>query len=448
MTRHFTLKMAMLYLLMPFTANAQEPARAQEPLTLERAVQEALARNPSLRASQSGSEAAAASARAVSASRFPRLSFTEGWQRGDQPVFVFSTLLASRRFAAANFALDRLNHPTPIGYFHGTAAIEQLLFDGGARTAIIDGARAQGQIAGLSAQEAALSLAVSVTELYGRLLASQAMSRATVATLDAGREDLIRATRRRDAGVATEADVLALRVHVADMEQRVIQADGDVAGLRAQLNRLMGRPIDRAFDAVEPAPAVETSTPALSQLLAEAASQRPDLARAAASERLADSARRRARAAYLPTAAAQAAFDVGGTRITDRAASWLVGGELRWSLGVGGGERAQMKAAAAASARARAEADDARAQAQVEVVTALRQVESARARQAVGLAAVAQARESQRIIRDRFDAGLAPVNDVLRAASAVLDADARRVSALVDQVTGAARLDRAIGRQP
>ena len=71
---------------------------------------------------------------------------------------------------------------------------------------------------------------------------------------------------------------------------------------------------------------------------------------------------------------------------------------------------------------------------------------AARARQAVGAAAVAQARESQRIIRNRFDGGLAPVTDVLRAASAVLDADARRVAALVDLVSGTARLNLALGR--
>ena len=105
-----------------------------------------------------------------------------------------------------------------------------------------------------------------------------------------------------------------------------------------------------------------------------------------------------------------------------------------------------MGAAAASASRARAEAEDVRAQVQVEVVTALQQVASARARQAVGRAAVAQARESYRIIRDRYDAGLAPVNDVLRAAGAVLDAETQRVSALVDEVTGAARLRRAVGR--
>lgn len=374
------------------------------------------------------------------------MTFTESWQRGDQPVFVFSALLASRRFAASNFAIDRLNHPDALGYFHGAAAIEQLLFDGGARKARIDSARATQQIASTASREAALAIAASITEAYGRLLAVQAAHRTTLSMLEAGRADLERAVRRRDAGVATEADVLSLRVHVADLEQQRIQADGDAAVLRAQLNRLSGEPIARAFVAVEPAPMADTAMPSLEQLLNEARTNRPEIQRAAAAEALADSGRRAARAAFAPTVAAQAAFDVSGTRVSDRASSWLLGGEVRWTLALAGAERAQLKAATAAAARARAEADDARAQADVDVVTALQQVTTARARQAVGAAAVAQARESQRIIRDRFDAGLAPVNEVLRAASAVLDADARRVAALVDLVTGTARLHLALGR--
>ncbi len=75
-------------------------------------------------------------------------------------------------------------------------------------------------------------------------------------------------------------------------------------------------------------------------------------------------------------------------------------------------------------------------------------VASAAARQEVGQAATAQAAESQRIIRDRYDAGLASVNDVLRAANAVLDAESQRTAALVDLLVSQAMLDRALGRAP
>jgi outer membrane protein TolC len=434
-----------------FTALLLVPAgaaTAQEPLSLESAIQEAVSRNPSLRGAEAGADAAAAGVSAARSALFPRISFTESWQRGDQPVFVFSTLLASRRFAASNFAIDALNHPDPLGYFHATVGVEQMLFDGGARRAAVAAARAQHDIADLGAREARLAVARNVVDLYGRLLVVQSARNAASAALAAAREDAARAERRRDAGLATDADVLALTVHVADMEERVIQAEGDAAIVRAQLNRLMGAAVDRPFDAVEPAPAVDTPPEALPALLAEAETNRPDLQIAAASQQAAAAAGRSARAAFIPTVAAQAAFDVSGTRLTDRASSWLVGGELRWSLGLGGTERARLKAAAAGESKARADAEDARARVQVEIVTALQEVRSGRARQAVGRAAVAQAQESQRIIRDRFDAGLVPVNDVLRAATAVLDAERQRTSALVDEIAGRAHLAHAVGRLP
>jgi outer membrane protein TolC len=251
--------------------------------------------------------------------------------------------------------------------------------------------------------------------------------------------------------MATDADVLALVVHVADLEQRAIQADGDAAIARAELNRLMGRPIDAPLTVAEPATGSfgdPEERPNLSALLAEAEEARPEMKRAAASGRAADASRRQARAAMIPQVAAQATFDISGTRFNDRASSWIFGGELRWTFSTGGAELASTRAAAAAIARTRADADDVRAAVHVDVASALRRVETARARQNAGRAAVEQARESQRIIRDRFEAGIAAVNDVLRASTAVLDADGSRVAAVVDTMVAASLLRRALGRAP
>jgi outer membrane protein TolC len=81
-------------------------------------------------------------------------------------------------------------------------------------------------------------------------------------------------------------------------------------------------------------------------------------------------------------------------------------------------------------------------------MTALAEQRSAAARLEAGRAAVAQARESERIVRDRFEAGLASVTDLLRAQSASIDAVAGRTAASVDAMVSAARLARALGRHP
>jgi len=421
-------------------------AAAQEPLTLEGAVRATLAQNASLRGTRATRDEADAHVREARAGFFPRLTFSESWQRGDQPVFVFSSLLSAQRFGAENFAIDALNHPDPIGFFRGAVGVEQLIFDGGRRRATTDATVLRRDIAGLATDEAAAGLALAATQTFGRVIAAQAVHRNAEAGVEAAREDLARAERRRDAGMVTDADVLGLAVHVADLQQRAIQAIGDGAIARAELNRLMGTPIDREYQFVEPVGIEPGSESRLDVLFAEADAARPEIRRAAAAQQLADAGRRQARAALIPQVAAQAGFDVSGTRINDRASSWLVGGEVRWTLSLGGAELAQTKATIAVAARARADADEARSAVHVEVVSALRRLEAARGRQAVGHAAVDQARESQRIIRDRFDAGIVGVNDVLRASTAVLDAETQRVSALVDAMNGEAMLRHALGR--
>jgi len=65
---------------------------------------------------------------------------------------------------------------------------------------------------------------------------------------------------------------------------------------------------------------------------------------------------------------------------------------------------------------------------------------------AVGAESVAQATERARVVRNRYDAGLASMTDVLAASSALLDAEARHTAARVDVLNAHAELRRSLGR--
>jgi outer membrane protein TolC len=420
----------------------------QEALTLRAAIREVLTRNASLRAAAGSVEEANARARQAKSAFFPRVSVTESWQRSDQPVFVFSALLSSRKFTAANFAIDSLNNPNPVGFFHAGVSVEQTLFDGGRTLAAVQSAALQHDIASLTADETTSSVAVRTTEAYGRLLIARVAVRAADAAVAAAQEDLTRATLRRDAGSLNDADLLAASVRLAEARERRIQSAGDEAIARATLNQLMGSPLDRQYDLQEPAPPTAAATPNDEALFLEAESSRPDLKRAAAAEQLAGTGLRQSRASWYPQVVAQAGVEASGTELTERAGAWLFGGELRWSWSPGGAELARRAEAAARATRARAEREDTRTSAQVEILTARQRLETALQRQTVAQESVLQSRESQRIVRDRFDAGVASTADVLHVAAAVLDADVRRISATVDAMVSRAALDRAVGRQP
>jgi outer membrane protein TolC len=85
--------------------------------------------------------------------------------------------------------------------------------------------------------------------------------------------------------------------------------------------------------------------------------------------------------------------------------------------------------------------------ARLDVRIALARLEAARASEAVGRTAVEQARESQRIIRDRYEAGLTDVASLVRAAESVAQADAQQIAAQAAILIETAALERTLGRQ-
>jgi outer membrane protein TolC len=436
-------RVIVLALLVSGLSVAARPASAQDTLTLGAAVAEALERNPDVRAAQALAAQADANASAARAAYFPRVSFSESWQRSNQPVFAFSSLLAARSFTAADFAVDRLNDPGAVSAFAGRLVISQVIFD--RRTSAEAAVGASGRDAAAAAVEATRAdVALEVTRVYGRVLEALAAERAAASAVRAAAEDLARAERRRAVGLVTDADVLALSVHSAAMQRRQIAAAGDAAVARADLNRLLGAPIDRVFDVREPDPAPDTPIDA-GALAAEADAQRPELRQGAADVESAKAGVRLARAGWFPRVTAQAGYQLEGIDMFDRADSWIVGGELAWSVSLGGAERARARAATAAVTAAEAIVDRIRATVHLDVVTAVTHLQAARARAAVGRAAVGQATERERITRNRYDAGLASVNDVLDAAAARLDAEVERVRALVDTLVAGAMLTRAVG---
>jgi outer membrane protein TolC len=109
-------------------------------------------------------------------------------------------------------------------------------------------------------------------------------------------------------------------------------------------------------------------------------------------------------------------------------------------------DAARLVEARHAQARAAAERERVDRTIEVNVRAALARVTAARAREDAGRAALAQARESQRIIRDRYEGGLATATDMLRAAEATLDAESRATAAETDVILQTVALDRALGR--
>ena len=107
------------------------PLAAQQKLSLSEAVARALENNPDLAIDAPAQQAARSEFKATRAGYLPRLDFEQSYLAGDNPVFVFGTLLTQRRFTAENFALPSLNNPSAIDNLQTRATVQQNIWDFG-----------------------------------------------------------------------------------------------------------------------------------------------------------------------------------------------------------------------------------------------------------------------------------------------------------------------------
>ena len=168
---------------------------------------------------------------------------------------------------------------------------------------------------------------------------------------------------------------------------------------------------------------------------------------AALQEQLARASQTAARAAFLPQVSAQGGWEFNGGAWNSRASSWVVGAVARVNLFHGFADKARLAEAANRRRGAPSSATRRRPPRGWTYTSPSRRLDAARASEAVGRDAVAQARESRRIIRDRYEAGLTDVTSLLRSAEAVAQAEAQQVAAQVAVLTESAALQRALGRR-
>ena len=430
-----------------FLSFAAVPATigAQDRLTLRDAIARAREGNPGMAAGRALEGEADARVRQATAGYLPRLTLSETWQRGNLPVYVFSALLSQRRFSQSNFAIDALNRPAPHANFRGAVTVDQALFDPDVRFDV-NSARLERTLAGEAFHSTSRDLALEVTRRFGDVLVTRAVLDAARAAAAAAAEDLRRARDRHAAGMVTEADVLSVEVHAARTEAQTADAEGRARIAAAELNRVMGAPLDHQFEPEPPTPAVAPATP-MGVLESRALEARSDVRAARLREQLATLRRSQAQAMWLPRVGWEGSYEWNGGDFGDRAGGWLVGADIRLNLFRGFADRARLAEARHAVSRARADVEAAESAARLEVRSAYLRLEAARTRERVGAAALARARESRRILRDRYEQGLAGVGDVLRASQDVLDTELLLIAARVDAVVEGAALERAAGAQ-
>jgi outer membrane protein len=421
------------------------PLPAQS-LSLSEAVAHALEHNPDLAVDAPGQEAARSEFKATRAGYLPRLDFEQSYLAGDNPVFVFGTLLTQRRFTANNFALPALNNPDSIDNLQTRATVQQNIWDFGRTRTRREQAKLGINMADdLHAEHQRQVILGVVESYYATSLANDALETARLALQSAASIEA-QAKARVDSGLAVEADLLRSRVYLASAKQQEILAQGQLETSQAQLNRLMGNPLGDPIATTARLVVKSISLPSEESLTAEQKQRRPDY-RNVLDElhqaELAVSSRSKER---LPVIGGYTTWEMDNPSLHDYGgANWAAGVTLRWNLFAGGSDAAQLKAARQRLEQKKRQLAAMESAMALEVRKALIRYRAAEQQVLAAQAAEAQSEEGLRILRNRYDAGLATMTDLLSAETARSGARTNLAQAIYRQRLSFAQVEYAAG---
>lgn len=417
---------------------------AQEPLTLRQAVQLALKQNPVSDEAKATAEEAAAGVAMARTQYLPQISFTEDMSRGDDPVYGFGTRLRQQRFTQADFAIDALNRPEPIGNFATRISGGWLLFDSFHTQKWIRSANWMHKGAVSAAKAADQKVVFEVVQAYQGVLYAERQVEVAQHELETAEALLSSVDDHVKAGLAVESDRLSAQVNVAARRQGLIECQGGLDLAWAQLGLAMGAPElqPSRLAAIEQKDLPQSD---FDQELQTALKNRQDLAAAREAQLAEAAAESAARLSFAPRISAYGNWEddrqtLGGTG----GDNWVAGVQVGIDI-LPIGKRAQLAKERAAKALVDAQLRGYQQQVRFQVSQAHIQRQTAELSLETARMAINQAAESLRILNNRYGAGLATITDLLRAEDAEHEAQSNYWHAVYGNTIAYAQLLFAMG---
>ncbi len=422
------------------------PGAAQDAISLKDAVQLAMEKNKSVEASVAARKAAESRITVARGGSLPKVNYSESWARGDNPVFVFSSLLTQHQFGEQNFQVGPLNRPDFLNNFQSQVSADQSLYDAGQTRHAVRSAELTKEITTEDGRRTQMDVIASVIRSYYGVLLGTEQLNASSQAMRSAQADLGRAQAVRSVGMSTDVDVLSIRVHLAGVREQQIRREADLEVVRAALNDALGLPLDTAHTLTTAMTPLHLPAGLLADHERSALNQRPEARQVKLATSLAENEAAAAHSNLLPQVGAHAVFEVDRLRFYDRGgANWLVSIGVRWNLFNGFSDKARIEESKFALRRSEARQQHASSAIQLQVRRAYADLRAAEQRIEVTKASVAEAEESLRITQNRYGSGLSNVTDLLRTEAAVLEARTRNLAAIHDQRIAAAMLQLAAG---
>ena len=435
-----------LALFLVLFATTQRTVWAQsDALTLPLAVEIALKTNPLVRATSTGRDIADARLIEARAARWPIVQVSQNITQGNNPVYVFGSLLEHANFKAQNFDLNALNNPSPLHNFRTSLSVRAPLFDQRQSRTRIAQAELQQQQVDTSTNQVQQQIRFDVLRSYYSVLLAQAKKEVALEAIKMAEADVKRSRDRVEAGVAVTSDLLSAEVQLAEFRQQQIQAEGEIITAKATLNTALGLPtsaprqingalIEKQFDLGEE-----------EALMRAALQSRPEYSRAGLTLREREQQTFGARGEMLPRVDVFTSVGVSARSFVTGSTDYLVGASVSFNL-FDAGRKARLSQAQAAETIAMLEQEHLANQIRLDVVRARQQFITARERLTVMQRVISQANEALRIVQDRYHEGLTTITEVLRAETALTQARTNVLAARYEHYIGYATVLLATGQ--
>ncbi len=425
------------------------PAEAARDLTLAEALALAGQHSPYLKASYHETVAAEAQRDIASAAYLPKVEASETFLNTNTPSRVFGTLLDQGRFTQADFSTSKLNHPGSLENYKFGMTMTQPIYNGGREVLGVMQADIGREVAGETREATRQRVLFAVTLSYHDLVLAKASAEIARAAVQLAQSTAKQVESRYKNGLIVKSDVLEAKVRVSSLQEEVVRAEQRRRVAAVALRHAIG--LDEDVDAVESLPtepAGASSAPALDGETAVALERRPDYRAIAGEVRRAEIGSRMARSALYPNVNLQGSYELNNTApiSSNGSSGYAALAVVSLNLFNGLSDSANIRKAKAQEDKIREQAIAKRREIETEVVDALAAVTGAAERMAVVDAALAQAQESLRIAKNRYDAGLSPLLDLLAAEQALNQVKQARLRAGYDRRISLARLALVTGR--
>jgi len=331
---------------------------------------------------------------------------------------------------------------------NASLAAGYLLYDFGARDAILDNAVQTLAVSNFTQDATLQKVFLSALQAYYQLFGARAAVAAAAEAERASLESLKAASARYDAGAATPADKLQAQTAYSQAQLNRIQAEGNARNAEGALANVMGLDANRSLQYVAPvlkAPE-DKFEQNLAQLISDARRRRPDLAAAEAQLKAAQANVQAVRAANMPTVSLSAGAGYSGSSLSDSLHSQSLGISLSVPIFTGYNSSYQIRAAQAQAESQAAQRDSVRLQVALDVWQAYQNLSTGI--QAVRSSGdlVASATESARVALGRYKAGAGTIIDLVAAQSALASARQQNIQARYSLYIYQATLAQALGR--